>query len=61
MNKQLFQTILFLLFFPLSSYSQTTIKGKIIDENNSPIFAANIYLKSQPQKGVTSDFNGQFL
>ena len=30
------------------------------DKNGEPIFAANVYLKSFPQKGVISDFDGNF-
>ena len=44
------------------SFSQSKITGKILDINNVPIPNANIILlkESQKQKGVTSDFEGDF-
>ena len=49
-----------LLFFSLFSYSQSKINGVVTDKKGNPIFAANVYLKSIPKKGVTSDFDGNF-
>lgn len=49
-----------LLCFSLFSYSQSTINGIVKDKKGNPIFAANVYLKTEPQKGVTSDFDGNF-
>ncbi|MDR3143172.1 MAG: carboxypeptidase-like regulatory domain-containing protein [Tannerellaceae bacterium] len=37
------------------------IKGKIIDYQKNPIFAANIYLSNNLDKGATSDFIGNFV
>jgi len=48
------------LFFSYYSQSQTPLKGVAIDTRNNPVFAANVYLKSNPQKGVTTDFDGKF-
>lgn len=52
--------ILFILGFPFFAFPQIKINGTVKDNKGSPVFAANIYLKSNPQKGVTSDFNGNF-
>lgn len=49
-----------LLFFNFYSQSQTALKGVVIDTRNNSVFAANVYLKSNPQKGVTTDFDGKF-
>ena len=54
---------LFFLFtvtsFPYS-FSQTVLSGTIKSKNGEPVFAANVYSKSNPQKGVTTDFEGNF-
>ncbi|MEO0573226.1 MAG: carboxypeptidase-like regulatory domain-containing protein [Bacteroidota bacterium] len=39
--------------------SQTYIQG-VIKDAKGPIFAANVFLKSKPQLGTTTDFNGAF-
>ncbi len=56
---------LLLLFFLLSLYfasAQTyTIKGKVIDaETAEAIPFGNVYPKSNPQKGTTTDFDGYY-
>jgi hypothetical protein len=44
----------------LFSFSQSKINGVVKDRKGEPIFATNVYLKSAIQKGVTSDFDGNF-
>jgi len=57
-NKILFTTIVFLGFL-LPLYSQNTITGKVIDENNNPISYANVYL-SVSGYGGTTNIEGNF-
>lgn len=45
---------------PFLSFAQTSLTGTVQDEEGSPIFAANVYVKSTPQKGVVTDFSGNF-
>ncbi len=47
------------MLFPFIAISQETIKGTILDTNNSPIFGANIYWENS-QLGTNSDQNGTF-
>ncbi|UMB53852.1 TonB-dependent receptor [Lutibacter sp. A64] len=56
MNKHIF---IFLILFPFVVFSQKTIKGTILDTNNSPIFGASIYWKNS-QTGTNSDEQGNF-
>ncbi|MDD4672661.1 MAG: carboxypeptidase-like regulatory domain-containing protein [Bacteroidales bacterium] len=49
-----------LLLFALVSFSQPKINGVVKNRRGEPIFAANVYLKSVPQNGVTTDFDGKF-
>ena len=51
---------LFYFFIPSISFSQSLIKGVVKDIKGDPIFAANVYIKSFPQKGVISNFDGKF-
>ena len=53
---------LFLLFFSSLAFSQDiVIKGVVLDEHSKdPVPFANIYLKSNPTKGVSADFDGIF-
>ncbi len=57
------QKNIFLLFLVIiltqSLYSQSSISGKITDQQNTPLIAANIYI-SDLNKGTTSDKNGYF-
>lgn len=55
MNK----TLLFLLLFCLQVQGQTFIRG-IVEDVNGPVFAANVFLKSNPEQGTTTDFDGVF-
>jgi len=54
-----FLTILF-SFLSFISFSQSGVKGLIKDKKGKPVFAVNVYLKSYPQKGTTTDFDGNF-
>ncbi|MDY2586743.1 TonB-dependent receptor [Winogradskyella aquimaris] len=56
MNKLI---IVLVLCFGSLSYSQTTISGKVVDQKNSPIEGANIYLDGT-YDGATSNGDGQF-
>ncbi|WP_375559340.1 carboxypeptidase-like regulatory domain-containing protein [Bernardetia sp. OM2101] len=56
--------VFFALFFifQITTFAQTnSIKGKVVDSNNQPIFAANVYSSSFPNKGTTTDFDGNFI
>jgi len=55
--KTVFRIIIFL--FAIPAFSQTTISGKIVDEKNSTIPNANIYLEGT-YDGATSDTLGEF-
>ncbi len=53
-------TILILvLFFTSLIYSQTKVRGKVIDESGEPVAFCNIIFKNSI-KGTTSDENGKF-
>ena len=54
-----FLVILF-SFLSFISFSQAIINGLVKDKKGEPIFAVNVYLKSYPQKGTTTDFDGNF-
>jgi hypothetical protein len=56
-----FQLLIFVLLIPLLSFSQKEIRGIVKNRNGEPVFAANVYLKSNPQKGTTTDFDGEFV
>jgi len=54
-------SFLFLFFF--SSYycfSQSKLNGIVKDKEGEPVFAANVYVKLSPQKGVVTDLDGKF-
>ena len=55
-------TLLFFLFFSITSLSRaqvkTSIRGNVVDEKGAPIFAATLYLNNN--QGTTSDENGNF-
>lgn len=45
----------------VSVYSQVTLKGKILDgTNGEPLIGANIIVKSDPNVGTVTDFDGTF-
>lgn len=48
-----------LMLLGLASYGQTTIQGKVVDENNEPIPGANVVLVGKAE-GTTTDFDGNF-
>ncbi|MFV0266754.1 MAG: TonB-dependent receptor [Draconibacterium sp.] len=51
---------IFAAFLPLLSFPQPKIKGVVTNGRGQAVFAANVYLKSMPQTGVTTGFNGTF-
>ncbi|MBW8049881.1 MAG: TonB-dependent receptor plug domain-containing protein [Cytophagales bacterium] len=52
---------IFLLLITASHiFSQNIIKGIVIDKQNNSVFAANVYLKNLPEKGVVTNFDGRF-
>lgn len=58
--------ILYTYFFLLCLVSDfsiaqsTVLNGTVLDTNGEPVFAANIYFKENPSKGVISGFDGDF-
>jgi len=52
--------VLFLSVFLDNSFCQDYLKGKVVDSDNVPLFAANIYFKNKITDGTISDFNGEF-
>ena len=50
---------LFLLFFCVSTYAQTTVKGNVSDQNGQPLPGANIIVVGTTSGAVT-DFDGNF-
>jgi TonB-linked SusC/RagA family outer membrane protein len=52
--------VFFALFFlSASAYSQTSIRGKVIDENSEPLVGASVIVKSSSQ-GTVTDLDGNF-
>jgi len=52
--------LVILLFTTSICYSQRLIQGTVLDEKGQGVFAANVYLKSDPGKGTVTDFSGKF-
>ncbi|KAB7528395.1 TonB-dependent receptor [Flagellimonas olearia] len=48
-----------LMLFGIVTYAQTTVQGKVVDENNEPIPGANVVLMGKAE-GTTTDFDGNF-
>ncbi|WP_038267435.1 TonB-dependent receptor [Zhouia amylolytica] len=48
-----------LMLFSLCAFSQTTITGKVVDQDNQPIPGANVVIIGKAEGAVT-DFNGRF-
>ena len=53
-------SIIILLLTSFLSFTQHTLTGTVQDKKGEPIFAVNVYLKSIPEKGATTDFDGNF-
>ncbi|MEQ9580941.1 MAG: carboxypeptidase-like regulatory domain-containing protein, partial [Arenibacter sp.] len=52
--------LLFFFMFGILAYSQTTIKGNVVDQNNDPVPGANIVIMGKAI-GTVSDFDGNFV
>ncbi|MEO9512381.1 MAG: TonB-dependent receptor [Flavobacteriaceae bacterium] len=52
--------IISLMLFGVISYAQTTVQGKVVDENNEPIPGTNVVLVGKAE-GTTTDFDGNFI
>ncbi len=50
-----------LLFAAFLSFAQHSLTGSVQDKKGMPVFAANVYLKSAPEKGTTTGFEGEFV
>jgi TonB-dependent receptor len=57
--KQIFLTLCFVVCFSILSFSQGTLKGKIVDEHNETVVGATILIKSTTI-GVTTDLDGNY-
>ena len=51
--------ILFLLFITITTFGQTTLKGKVVDEKGKGLLGANVSLKGS-YDGATTDADGNF-
>jgi len=49
-----------LLLASLFCYSQSVLRGVVLNKKGKSVFAANVYLKSNPNEGTTSNFDGKF-
>jgi len=56
--KTIYLTITFLLL-QVSAFAQNTVSGKVVDNKNNPIPAANVYIDGS-YDGSTTDENGNF-
>ena len=56
--KTIYLTITFLLL-QVSVFAQNTVSGKVVDNKNNPIPAANVYIDGS-YDGSTTDENGSF-
>ncbi len=52
--------VLFFSMFGVLAFSQTTITGNVVDQNNDPIPGANIVISGKAI-GTVSDFDGNFI
>ena len=59
MTKKNILSAILLCFLPLILFSQKTISGEVIDENNLPLLGANVIVKDS-NKGTVTDFDGKF-
>src|SRR5690606_31493578 len=50
---------IFLMLFGVVSNAQTTVQGKVVDENSQPIPGANVVLVGKAE-GTVTDFDGNF-
>lgn len=57
MNRLIFIATFFVTSF---SIGQVTLTGLVKNDSSEPIFAANVYLHSTPEIGVTTGFDGKF-
>ncbi|MBK9736694.1 MAG: TonB-dependent receptor [Saprospiraceae bacterium] len=63
MGNKIYTPLLTLLFiiFALVGYSQSTVKGEIIDSNTGdPLIGANVIVKNEVGVGTVTDFDGSF-
>ena len=59
MTKKNILSAILLCLIPLILFSQKTISGEVIDENNLPLLGANVIVKDS-NKGTVTDFDGKF-
>lgn len=51
---------LLLCLYSVFASAQIQIQGKVVDKKGNGIFAANVYVESEPEKGTSTDLNGAF-
>lgn len=56
-----FYTLIILILFSITTFSQSLLKGVITDSKDNPVFAANVYFKNNPQKGAITNITGNFI
>ena len=50
------------VFFMAAASAQTrTVRGTVVDENDTPVIGATVIVKESPTLGTSADFNGGFL
>ncbi|MBC6999052.1 SusC/RagA family TonB-linked outer membrane protein [Cytophaga sp. FL35] len=52
-------TLVLIVFTILTAYSQSSIRGQVLDENNAPLPGASVVIKGS-STGVATDFDGYF-
>ena len=50
------------VFFMAAAAAQTrTVRGSVVDENDTPVIGATVIVKDSPTLGTSTDVNGEFV
>ena len=50
------------VFFMAAASAQTrTVRGSVVDENDTPVIGATVIVKDSPTLGTSTDVNGEFV
>ena len=50
------------VFFMAAASAQTrTVRGSVVDENDTPVIGATVIVKDRPTIGTSTDVNGEFV
>ena len=61
MRRKILLSLMAVFFMAAASAQTRTVRGSVVDENDTPVIGATVIVKDSPTLGTSTDVNGEFV